>query len=156
MPLYQWSAALGSPRLSMSASPRLQYLYRHLGLWVLQGWLAMFFIGAAIAKLTQPHALLVHLMQWPELLGADAVRLVGAVEMSLAVGVLAPLVSWRRFGPILLACSAGMLLETLAMGAYHLIMGHFGLTLVNIVLAIFAAAVLFGRRSAASSSEVRL
>lgn len=153
MHLDQGSAGPGSQRFFMSASPRLQHLYRHLGLWVLQGWLAMFFIGAAIAKLSQPHDLLVHLMQWPELVAIDTVRLTGALEMTLALGVLTPLASWRLFGPVLLVCLAAMLLETLCMAGYHLFMGHLGLASVNVVLAVFAGAVVYGRRPSASVRE---
>lgn len=155
MHLDRWSADPMPQRFYMPASQRLRHLYRHLGLWVLQGWLAMFFMGAAIAKLSQPHELLVHLMQWPEFFDAGAVRLAGAVEMALALGILAPLVSWRLFGPVLLLCTAAMLLEALIMGGYHLIMGHPGLAAVNVILAAFAGGVLYGRRPAASVREAR-
>lgn len=149
MHLDQWSADPGPQRFSMSVSPHLIPIYRHLGLWVLQGWLAMFFIGAAIAKLGQPHDLLVHLMQWPAHFDLQSVRLLGVLELALAVGLTTPLLSWRLFRPLMLTCSAVVLIETLVMGGYHLVMGHFGLAAVNALLAGFAGVVLYGRRAAA-------
>lgn len=149
MHLDQWSADPGPQRFSTPAAPRLNPTYRHLGLWVLQGWLTMFFIGAAIAKLGQPHDMLVHLMQWPTHFDLQAVRLLGGLELALAVGLTTPLLSWRLFRPLMLTCTAVVLIETLVMGGYHLVKGHFGLAAINALLAGFAGVIFSGRRLAA-------
>jgi hypothetical protein len=67
--------------------------YRNLALWTLQGWTAMFFFAAGYAKLTEPFANLVTLLSWPALASETLVRGIGIVEVVLALGVLAPLLS---------------------------------------------------------------
>ena len=69
--------------------------YRNLALWTLQGWAAMFFFAAGYAKLTESFGNLAALMNWPALVSENLVRGVGIVEIVLALGMLAPLVSWK-------------------------------------------------------------
>lgn len=66
---------------------------RHLALWTLQGWIAMFFLAACYAKLTEPVDILPLMLGWPEMADEVFVRGVGALEIGLAAGVLAPLLS---------------------------------------------------------------
>lgn len=113
----------------------------------------MFYIGAALAKLTQPHGLLVHLMRWPALVDPGVVQLIGVIELALAIGLMTPLVSWRIFRPVLLICAAALMGEALMMGGYHLIAGPLSLVAVNAVLAILAGVVVHGRGSAAHRLE---
>lgn len=135
----------GPLRSPMPASVRLIRFYRHVFLWVLQGWLAMFYLGAAFAKLSQPHDLLSYLMGWPARVDPGLVGAIGWLELALAVGVISPIVSWRRCRPALLIGAAGLLCEALLMGGYHALSGHVALTLVNVVLALLAGTVLIGR-----------
>ena len=44
---------------------RSRAAYRNIALWTLQGWIAMFFIAAGYAKLTEPMSNLIALMGWP-------------------------------------------------------------------------------------------
>ena len=44
---------------------RSRAAYRNIALWTLQGWIAMFFIAAGYAKLTEPMTNLINLMGWP-------------------------------------------------------------------------------------------
>lgn len=147
MQLHPPMAGLAPPRSSMPVPDRTRQFHRHLGLWVIQSRLAMFFIAAAVAKLGQPQDLLVYLLDWPQLVDPAMVRYVGVAELALAVGLVLPLLSWRWFRPVLLTSAALLLGETLTMGAYHAIMGHPGLALVNLCLAAMAIAVIVGRRS---------
>ena len=52
------SALPGVPKMSTRtltpARARLNQSYRNLTLWTLQGWIAMFFIAAGYAKLSEP------------------------------------------------------------------------------------------------------
>jgi hypothetical protein len=73
------------------ARSRLNASYRNLTLWTLQGWIAMFFIAAGYAKLSEPMDNLVDLMRWPALVPPDLVRGLGIAEILLALLVLAPL-----------------------------------------------------------------
>lgn len=155
MSLNQWPAGESPSRSLMPARTPLIPYYRHLFLWVLQGWLAMFYVGASVAKLSQPPEILSHLLQWPALVDWGVVQLTGWVELAFAVGVLTPLASWSMFRPVLLVSAAGLLCDALAMGAYHAIVGDGGLAVVNGVLAALAVLVLIGRGFSADRTESR-
>ena len=127
------------------ARSRLNASYRNLTLWTLQGWIAMFFIAAGYAKLSEPMANLVDLMKWPALVAEDMVRGLGVAEIVLAVLILAPLVSWKHGRPLLVTAAAGLLaLETIMLGV-HLTGLEFGLALTNLVLIAITGPVLWFR-----------
>jgi len=122
--------------------------YRNIALWTLQGWLAMFFIAAGYAKITEPMANLVTLMNWPAFAPENLVRGLGVAELALGVAVLAPLLSWRVGRPILLTAAAGLLvLESMMLGV-HVLGQDIGLSLVNVFLLAITIPVLMGRRKA--------
>jgi hypothetical protein len=133
------TAAL-SPR-----SRRLVADYANLALWTLQGWLSMFFIAAGYAKLTEPMANLTLLLGWPAAVSESLVRGVGGIEIGLAIGLLAPLASWRLGRPVLLMASATLSAMALIMLVVHATRLEPGLALINLVLFAFAAVVLWGR-----------
>ena len=127
------------------ARSRLNASYRNLTLWTLQGWLAMFFIAAGYAKLSEPMSNLIELMKWPALVAENMVRGLGVAEIALAVLVLAPLVSWKHGRPLLVTAAAGLLaLETIMLGVHALGL-EFGLALTNFVLIAMTAPVLWYR-----------
>ena len=127
------------------ARSRLNASYRNLTLWTLQGWIAMFFIAAGYAKLSEPMTNLVELMRWPALASENMVRGLGVAEIILAVLVLAPLVSWRHGRPLLVVAAAGLLaLETIMLGVHALGLEG-GLALTNVVLIAITAPVLWCR-----------
>lgn len=154
MLLDQWPADEGSLRSLMPASLRLKHFYRHLILWVLQAWLAMFFIGAAFAKLSQPYDILAYLLTWPVQVDHGMVQLVGAIELALAIGLLTPLVSWRLFRTVVRVAAGLLVFETLVMAAYHLTADQLGLAALNAVLAVMAVAILIGRRPLTARVEM--
>jgi len=110
----------------------------------------MFFVAAGYAKLTEPMQNLVALMSWPALVSPDLVRGVGIVEMALALGMLAPLVSWGIGRPILRVAALGLLLLESVMLVVHLIGQDPGLVAVNLVLMALTVPVLIGRRPAST------
>jgi hypothetical protein len=127
------------------ARSRLNASYRNLTLWTLQGWLAMFFIAAGYAKLSEPMANLVELMRWPALVSENMVRGLGVAEIMLAVLVLAPLASWKHGRPLLVTAAAGLLaLQTIMLGVHALGL-EFGLALTNVALIAITAPVLWYR-----------
>lgn len=128
------------------AQLKLCATYRNLGLWTLQGWLAMFFIAAGYAKLTEPMGNLIALMQWPAMASDGFVRGLGGLEVLLALGLLAPLVSWRFGRPALLAAAGGLAAMEVVMSGVHAIGGEWSLVAVNLVLLAMTGAVLWGRR----------
>ena len=132
------------------ARSRLNASYRNLTLWTLQGWIAMFFIAAGYAKLSEPMANLVELMKWPALAAPSMVRGLGIAEIVLAVLMLAPLVSWKHGRPLLVMAGGGLLALELFMLALHTTGLDVGPVVTNLVLIAMTAPVLWMR-----SREVR-
>ena len=129
-----------------SGRARTHSTYKNVALWTFQGWIAMFFIAAGYAKLTESMENLIVLMQWPAMTGEAFVRGLGVAEIVLAVMVLTPLVSWRFGRPLLLTAAAGLLaLETIALGV-HAFGLDLGLSLTNVFLIAITAPVLWLRR----------
>ena len=134
-----------SSQVLTPARSRLAASYRNLTLWTLQGWLAMFFIAAGYAKLSEPMANLVELMRWPGLVAGNMVRGLGVAEITLAVLVLAPLVSWKHGRPLLVMAASGLLALETIMFAVHAPGLEAGLALTNVVLIAMTAPVLWMR-----------
>ena len=144
------AATFTTAAVSRSITPRDRTIatYRNLALWTLQGWIAMFFIAAGYAKITESMDNLIVLMNWPALVSESFVRGVGIAEVVLAIGVLAPLASWKLGRPILMVATAGLLaLETIMLGV-HALGGDISLALVNVFLLVITVPVLLGRRAA--------
>jgi hypothetical protein len=150
--LWAAPAPLRSP---MPASARLIRFYRHTFLWVLQGWLAMFYTGAAAAKLSQPLDTLSYLLEWPARVNPGVVQAIGWGELAMAMAMLAPMASWRIFRPALLIGAGALLAEALLMCVWHGLEGHWSLAIVNLVLAAMATTVLIGRQVHAERIEAR-
>lgn len=131
---------------TLTHQARVRADYLNLALWTLQGWIAMFFIAAGYAKLTESMTNLTVLMKWPAMAAEGLVRGLGVVEIALALGLLTPLASWRVGRPILLASTAGLLALETTMAGLHLLGGDWGLATVNLILLAMTAAVLVGRR----------
>ena len=127
---------------------RSRAAYRNIALWTLQGWIAMFFIAAGYAKLTEPMTNLINLMGWPAVAPENMVRGLGVVEIVLAMGVLSPLISWRVGRPLLLTAAAGLIVMEATMMMIHALSQDFGLAAVNAVLLAITVPVLLGRRKA--------
>lgn len=128
-----------------TAQARLNASYLNLTLWTLQGWVAMFFIAAGYAKLTEPLTTLTALMGWPQYVPFDLVRGVGLAEVVLALMVLTPLISWKIGRPLLVVAAAGLLVLQTVMMSVHIVMGDVGHTVVNLALILATAPVLWFR-----------
>jgi hypothetical protein len=125
---------------------RVRADHLNIALWTFQGWIAMFFIAAGYAKLTESMTNLTVLMSWPALAGQTFVRGLGLAELVLAVMVLTPLISWRFGRPLLLTATAGLLVLEVAALAYHAVSLDIGLALTNVFLIAVTAPVLWLRR----------
>ncbi|MGO4411183.1 MULTISPECIES: DoxX family protein [unclassified Brevundimonas] len=132
---------------TLSPRSRAKADYLNLTLWTFQGWIAMFFIAAGYAKLTESMENLTVLMHWPAMASVSFVRGLGIAEIVLAVMVLTPLISWRFGRPLLLTGAAGLLaLETIMLGVHALNL-DIGLALTNLFLIAITAPVLWFRRA---------
>ena len=127
------------------ARSRLNASYRNLTLWTLQGWIAMFFIAAGYAKLSEPMENLIDLMRWPALVTPNLVRGLGIAEIILAVLVLAPLLSWKHGRPLLVMAASGLLALEVAMLALHATGMDVGPAVTNLVLIAMTVTVLWKR-----------
>lgn len=133
------------PALS-AAQVRNRAAFRNLTLWTLQGWVAMFFLAAGYAKLSEPLSTLTALMGWPGLVSESLVRGIGIVEMVLAIGMIAPLASWKLGRWPLLVASAGLIVMEATMLAVHALGLDLGLAVTNALLLAITIPVLLGRR----------
>ncbi len=135
------------PAPALTPRTRAFVSYRNLTLWTFQGWIAMFFIAAGYAKLTESIENLTVLMQWPALASPAFVRGLGVVEIILAIMVLTPLISWRLGRPLVVLAAAGLLALQAVMLIWHALDLNVGLSLTNLFLLAITAPVLWFRRT---------
>lgn len=138
-------ASSSSPRTPTSGQARQAALYRHLLLWVLQTWLALSYAGAGYAKLSQPQELLSLLMTWPGQVDVAQLHAIGWAEIALAACIVAPLISWRIFRPVLMVGALGVLIDAAFMTVFHALQRGPGLALLNGLIVLMALAVIVGR-----------
>ncbi len=132
---------------SVSSRQRRCRDYNNLALWTFQGWIAMFFIAAGYAKLTEPMDSLIFLMRWPEQVSESVVRGLGILEILLACGVPAPLMSWRLGRVPLVISSVVLIALQTTMLARHAIGLDVSLAVTNLALLAITIPVFLGRRA---------
>jgi uncharacterized membrane protein YphA (DoxX/SURF4 family) len=115
-------------------------------LWIIAGVLAALFLLVGIGKLTQPKEKLQanKNMAWTEDFSPGVIKMIGALEVAAAVGLIVPpLIGIAEF----LAPLAAVGLVLLMSGAMltHWRRGEKQMLPVNIVLALLAAIVAWGR-----------
>ena len=131
---------------TLTSRSRAKADYLNLTLWTFQGWIAMFFVAAGYAKLTESMENLTVLMHWPAMASVNFVRGLGVVEIVLAAMMLAPLISWRFGRPLLLTASVGLLALQSIMLILHATEINIGLALTNLFLIAITAPVFWFRR----------
>ncbi len=115
-----------------------------IALWVVQVLLALAFLGAGATKLSQPKEKLLKNMAWVEDFSQPAVRLIGAVEVLGAIGVVVPALTGIL--PWLTPLAAlGLVLLMIGAALTHLRRTEYGNVAVNALLLILAAFVAYGR-----------
>jgi uncharacterized membrane protein YphA (DoxX/SURF4 family) len=115
-----------------------------IALWVVQVLVAAAFLGAGATKLSQPKEKLVKNMAWVEDFSQGSVRLIGALEVLGAIGVVLPaltgIVPWLT--PL---AALGLLLLMIGAALTHLRRTEYGNIAMNAVLLVLAAFVAYGR-----------
>lgn len=134
--------AAAAPPLEAAAQARMRRTNTNLFLWTLQGWLAMFYIGAGYAKVSEPFDSLVLLLGWPRSAGPELVRLLGLADIGLALGMLLPLVSWKVGRPVLVASGLLMAASQLGFLAYYLPEQRAWMVIINLALTGLTVTVL--------------
>lgn len=117
----------------------------NIGLWVVQGVLALFYAMAGLMKLTQPIDALVasgmsYAGDYPEFL----TRFVGTMEVLGAIGIVLPAAT--RIAPRLtpLAALGFSLIQVLAIGL-HTMRGELFMLPFNLILLALSVLVVWGR-----------
>ena len=110
--------------------------------WIVAGLLAAFYLYAGGKKLAQSQEQLAPMMGWVDTIPMGAVRLIGAVEVLGAAGLVLPPLT--GIGPwlALVAALGFLVLQVLATGL-HLSRGEARLTGLNVVLIVWAAATVW-------------
>jgi uncharacterized membrane protein YphA (DoxX/SURF4 family) len=115
-----------------------------IALWVAQVLLAVAFLGAGATKLSQPKEKLAKNMAWVEDFSQPAVRLIGAVEVLGAIGIVLPALTGIL--PWLTPLAAlGLVLLMIGAALTHLRRKEYGNIAMNAVLLVLAAFVAYGR-----------
>lgn len=109
-------------------------------LWIGAAVLALAFLAAGLMKATQPKDKLATTMGWVEDYSANAVRLIGLVEILGAVGLILPaalmIASWLT--PL---AAAGLAVTMLLAAVVHLRRGEAALAVPSVVLFVLTAAL---------------
>jgi len=114
-------------------------------LWIAAVLLALAFLFAGALKLTQPKSALAERgMGWTESFSPGAIKVIGALEVLAAVGLVLP----ALFGvvPVLVPLAAtGLVLLMVGAAITHGRRGETPMIAVNVVLLLLAAFVAWGR-----------
>jgi len=113
-------------------------------LWILAGLLAAVFLGAGLTKLTQPKEKLAATMGWVEDFSPGTVKLIGALEVLAAIGLILP--AALDIVPVLVPLAAvGLVALMIGAAVTHARRREVPLIAVNLVLLALAAVVVWGR-----------
>jgi uncharacterized membrane protein YphA (DoxX/SURF4 family) len=113
-------------------------------LWVIAGVLAVAFLAAGATKLTQPKEKLATSMGWVEDFSPGAVKLIGALEVLAAIGLVLP--AALDIVPVLVPLAAvGLVALMIGAALTHARRKEFPLIAINVVLLVLAALVAWGR-----------
>ena len=115
-----------------------------IALWVAQVLLAVAFLGAGATKLSQPKKKLAKNMAWVEDFSQGTVRLIGALEVVGAIGLVLPALTGILLWLTPLA-ALGLVLLMIGAALTHLRRTEYGNIAVNAVLLVLAAFVVYGR-----------
>ncbi len=113
-------------------------------LWIVQVLLALTFLGTGLMKLSLPIERLAERMSWVKDSPPQIVRLIGALELLGAVGVVLPaltgILPWLT--PL---AAVGLVLTMIGAMITHLRLNEPSHIPVNLVLLVLAAFVAYGR-----------
>jgi uncharacterized membrane protein YphA (DoxX/SURF4 family) len=115
-----------------------------IALWVVQVLVAAAFLVSGATKLSQPKEKLLKYMAWVEDFSRPTLRIIGALEVLGAIGIVLPALTGIL--PWLTPLAAlGLVLTMIGAALTHLRRTEYGGIAVNAVLLILAAFVAYGR-----------
>jgi uncharacterized membrane protein YphA (DoxX/SURF4 family) len=113
-------------------------------LWILAAVLAVAFLFSGITKLSQPREKLAAQMGWVEDFSPQTVKVIGALEVLAAIGLILPAV--LNIVPVLVPLAAtGLVALMVGAALTHRRRREYAIIAVNLVLLIMAAVVAWGR-----------
>jgi uncharacterized membrane protein YphA (DoxX/SURF4 family) len=116
----------------------------NIALWIVQGLLAIAFLGAGGMKLTQPKEKLATNMGWVEDFSQNTVRVIGLLEVLGAIGLILPMA--LSILPVLTGIAAvGLVLTMIGAAITHIRRGEMQMLVPPAVLGLLAAFVAVGR-----------
>lgn len=116
----------------------------NIALWIVQGLLAVVFLGAGGMKLTQPKEKLATNMAWVEDFSQNTVRVIGLLEVLGAIGLILPMA--LSILPVLTGVAAvGLVLTMIGAAITHIRRGEMPMLVPPVVLGLLAAFVAVGR-----------
>jgi uncharacterized membrane protein YphA (DoxX/SURF4 family) len=116
----------------------------HITLWIAQVLLAGMFIMSGFMKVAQPIEQLSQMLPWASQVPAGLVRFIGISELLGGLGLILP--ALLRIKPILTSWAAlGLVVVMLFAAIFHASRGEFSAIGTNIILALVAAFIAWGR-----------
>jgi len=116
----------------------------NIALWIVQALLAVAFLMAGGMKLMQPKEKLAEKMAYVNDLSAGTVKLIGALEVLGAIGLILPKLTGIL--PVLTPLAAvGLVLTMIGAAIVHLHRKEASMIGINAVLFVLAAFVAYGR-----------
>ncbi len=114
-------------------------------LWIIAAVLAVAFLGAGVMKLAQPkEKLAASGMGWTDDYSATNIKLIGAVEILAAIGLILP--ALLDIAPILVPLAAtGLVIIMIGAVIVHARRKENPMVIGNVVLLVLAAIVAWGR-----------
>jgi uncharacterized membrane protein YphA (DoxX/SURF4 family) len=114
-------------------------------LWIIASVLAAAFLAAGLMKATQPkEQLAARGMGWTEDYSAGAVKTIGVLEVLAAIGLILPAV--LDIAPVFVPLAAlGLVLTMIGAAVVHARRKEYQGIVVNVVILILAALVVWGR-----------
>ena len=113
-------------------------------LWIVQGLLAAAFLMAGSNKLMRTKEQLQPMMGWVEDFSPGVLRVIGALEVLGALGLILPVVTGIL--PVLTPVAAlGLVLTMLGAAATHVRRGEYPMIGINAVLMLLAVFIAYGR-----------
>jgi len=114
-------------------------------LWIIASVLAVLFLASGAMKLLQPkEKLAASGQEWTEDFGANTIKLIGGLEVLAAIGLILPAVV--DVVPVLVPLAAlGLVLVMIGAIVTHARRRETPMVVVNLVLLVLAAVVVWGR-----------
>ena len=113
-------------------------------LWIAQTLLAVSFIWTAMLKLFQPIEQLSAMWPWTGQVSVAFLKFTGVIDLLSGIGIILP--ALLRIKPVLTPVTAiGIIILMISAGIFHISRGEASVIGVNIVFAIIAAFIAWGR-----------